>query len=55
VALRAKVARRYRAGATIRAIAAEIGRSYGLVHRLLEEARVPRRARGGRLQPRNQK
>jgi hypothetical protein len=47
--LRRTVAQRYATGASIRAIAGEIGRSYGLVHRLLQEANVKRRSRRGRL------
>ncbi|MFJ4950960.1 helix-turn-helix domain-containing protein [Streptomyces sp. NPDC088760] len=37
----------YREGRSIRAIAEAHGRSYGFVHRVLTEARVPLRARGG--------
>ncbi|MFG3013951.1 helix-turn-helix domain-containing protein [Streptomyces cinerochromogenes] len=37
----------YREGRTIRAIAEAHGRSYGFVHRVLTEAGVPLRARGG--------
>ncbi|MFH8337032.1 helix-turn-helix domain-containing protein [Streptomyces sp. AM6-12] len=37
----------YRQGRSIRAIAEEHGRSYGFVHRLLGEAGVPLRTRGG--------
>ncbi|MEU4244263.1 helix-turn-helix domain-containing protein [Actinoplanes sp. NPDC026619] len=47
-ALRLFVARRYTAGACIRQIAGELGRSYGLVHQLLQEAQVVRRSRTGR-------
>lgn len=39
---------RYSEGATVRDIAAEIGRSYGFVHRLLIEAGTPLRSRGAR-------
>lgn len=39
--------RRYREGASIRALAAETGRSYGFVHRLLTESDVELRGRGG--------
>jgi predicted transcriptional regulator len=37
----------YEAGASIRELAEDIGRSYGFVHRLLEETGVEMRARGG--------
>ncbi len=37
----------YRKGASIRAIAEGSGRSYGFVHRVLTEAGVELRARGG--------
>ncbi|MEU6587782.1 helix-turn-helix domain-containing protein [Streptomyces sp. NPDC046881] len=37
----------YREGRSIRAIAEAHGRSYGFVHRVLSEAHVPFRARGG--------
>lgn len=45
--LAAAVKERYLAGDTIRAIAADMGRSYGFVHGLLREQKVPLRARGG--------
>lgn len=38
---------RYRKGASIRTIAADQGRSYGNIHRLLTEAGVTLRTRGG--------
>ena len=38
--------RRYQAGASVRTIAAELGRSYGFVHRILTEAGVTMRPRG---------
>ncbi|WP_022909807.1 helix-turn-helix domain-containing protein [Aestuariimicrobium kwangyangense] len=41
------VVERHRQGASLRAIAAELGRSYGFVHRLLDEAGVQPRDRGG--------
>ncbi|SDL73964.1 hypothetical protein SAMN05421874_12851 [Nonomuraea maritima] len=41
------VALRYRSGESIRAIALSIGRSYGFVHQLLEEAGAELRHRGG--------
>lgn len=37
----------YAQGATIQAVARDLGRSYGLARELLIEARVPLRARGG--------
>lgn len=43
----AEIKQRYLAGETIRAIAADVGRSYGFVHGLLREQQVPLRARGG--------
>jgi Helix-turn-helix domain len=39
--------KRYDAGESIRALAASTGRSYGFVHRLLREAGVELRRRGG--------
>ncbi|AXE38426.1 helix-turn-helix domain-containing protein [Acidipropionibacterium virtanenii] len=41
------LADRYRDGASIRSLAADFGRSYGLVQRLLREAGVQTRPRGG--------
>ncbi|MGR6915400.1 helix-turn-helix domain-containing protein [[Actinomadura] parvosata] len=41
------VAERYAAGDSVRGIAEAIGRSYGFVHRLLKEAGVTLRPRGG--------
>ncbi len=41
------LAERYREGASIRSLAVETGRSYGLVQRLLAEAGVEFRPRGG--------
>jgi len=38
---------RYDSGESIRALAAETGRSYGFVHRLLTETGVTLRGRGG--------
>lgn len=43
----ADVGRRYEAGGAIRAIAADLGRSYGFVQQLLVESGVPLRSRGG--------
>ncbi|SEU46495.1 helix-turn-helix domain-containing protein [Nonomuraea wenchangensis] len=41
------IAGRYSAGESIRALAASIGRSYGFIHQLLEEAGAEIRHRGG--------
>ncbi len=38
---------KYKKGASIRELAAETGRSYGFVHRLLTESGVNLRGRGG--------
>lgn len=38
---------RYKAGESIRELAASTGRSYGFVHRVLTESEVPLRGRGG--------
>lgn len=46
-ALAADLAQRYRSGESIRALAADVGRSYGFVHRLLVENGVTLRGRGG--------
>jgi predicted transcriptional regulator len=45
--LAADLKRRYTAGASIRDLASETGRSYGFVHRMLSEAGVALRGRGG--------
>ena len=45
--LAADLKRRYTAGASIRDLASETGRSYGFVHRMLSEAGVTLRGRGG--------
>ena len=45
----------YIAGRSIRALAAELGRSYGFVHRLLAEAGAPLRPRGGNRLPRQRR
>jgi predicted transcriptional regulator len=45
--LAAGLKKKYDAGASIRALAEETGRSYGAVHRLLGEAGAAFRARGG--------
>ncbi len=39
--------KRYKAGASVRTLAAASGRSYGFVHRLLVESGHAMRARGG--------
>lgn len=41
------VVQRYEAGESVRAIAADLGRSYGFVHRLVVESGTPLRGRGG--------
>jgi transposase len=46
-AMTRQVVSQYRAGASIRELAAELGRSYGFVHRLLCDAGVELRGRGG--------
>jgi predicted transcriptional regulator len=45
--LAADLKRRYTAGNSIRELAAETGRSYGFVHRILAESGVTLRGRGG--------
>jgi hypothetical protein len=50
---RQKAADLYSRGATIQSVARELGRSYGLARELLIEARVPLRARGGRIRKAN--
>lgn len=45
--LAADVKRKYKDGASIRTLAAETGRSYGFIHRLLSESDVTLRGRGG--------
>jgi hypothetical protein len=45
--LAADLKRRYTSGASIRDLASETGRSYGFVHRMLSEAGVALRGRGG--------
>ncbi|MGI8414738.1 MAG: helix-turn-helix domain-containing protein [Nakamurella sp.] len=42
-----KVRQRYQSGESIRSMAADLGRSYGFVHRILVDAKVPLRGRGG--------
>jgi hypothetical protein len=45
--LTADLTKRYAAGASIRDLAEDTGRSYGFIHRILSEAQVPLRGRGG--------
>ncbi len=45
--LSADLRKRYEKGHSIRALAESTGRSYGFVHRLLVDAEVPLRGRGG--------
>lgn len=45
--LAADLTKKYKGGASIRALAAETGRSYGFVHRILTENDVDLRSRGG--------
>ncbi|MDA2808864.1 MULTISPECIES: helix-turn-helix domain-containing protein [Nocardiopsis] len=45
--LATELKKRYDAGESIRSLAAATGRSYGFVHRLLTEAGVTLRGRGG--------
>lgn len=45
--LQARLADRYAAGESIRAIADDIGRSYGFVHGVLRASDTPLRPRGG--------
>lgn len=44
-----ELVRRYDNGASIRALAGSIGRSYGFVHRVLTQSGVMLRARGGAM------
>ena len=39
--------KKYEKGASIRALAESTGRSYGFIHRMLSQAGVTRRSRGG--------
>ncbi len=45
--LAADLRKKYDSGQSIRALAESSGRSYGFVHRLLLDAEVPLRGRGG--------
>ncbi|MFB4284875.1 helix-turn-helix domain-containing protein [Nonomuraea sp. MTCD27] len=49
--LKADLKRRYVDGESIRGLSISTGRSYGFVHRLLEEAGAPLRPRGGNQRP----
>jgi hypothetical protein len=48
----ADLKKKYEKGASIRALAAGIGRSYGFVHRLLSAQKVVMRPRGGNYETR---
>ncbi len=41
------LAKKYQKGQSIRALAEGTGRSYGFIHRLLVDAEIPLRGRGG--------
>jgi predicted transcriptional regulator len=45
--LASELSTKYKNGASIRELAAETGRSYGFIHRLLVESGVTLRGRGG--------
>ncbi len=45
--LASELEKRYSAGESIRALAASTGRSYGFIHRILDESGVKLRSRGG--------
>ncbi len=45
--LGAQLVKKYTEGASIRVLAAQTGRSYGFIHRVLIEAGAPLRGRGG--------
>jgi hypothetical protein len=47
VALAEKLKKRYESGASIRELAADTSRSYGFIHRILVDAGVKLRGRGG--------
>ena len=51
--LASALAEKYQAGASVRSLAEEIGRSYGFVHRVLQEAGVTMRRRGGNTRSRS--
>ncbi|MFJ4846308.1 MULTISPECIES: helix-turn-helix domain-containing protein [unclassified Streptomyces] len=50
-AARQRAAELYNAGASVRSVAADFGCSYGAAHRLLSEANVKSRSRGGNNHP----
>jgi predicted transcriptional regulator len=51
--LRADLKKRYERGASVRELADATGRSYGFIHRILDESGVTMRRRGGNTrQPR---
>lgn len=52
--LSADLRRRYEAGSSIRALAADTGRSYGFIHRVLLESGAKLRGRGGATRSRKQ-
>jgi hypothetical protein len=45
--LAGELTKKYSQGASIRALAEEMGRSYGFIHRILTENEVSLRSRGG--------
>jgi hypothetical protein len=49
--LGAELRKKYEKGASIRALAESTGRSYGFIHRVLSEAGVTLRSRGGATRP----
>ncbi|MER5984309.1 MULTISPECIES: helix-turn-helix domain-containing protein [unclassified Streptomyces] len=51
--LAADFKKKYDAGASVRAISDEQGKSYGFVHTLLGEAETTMRGRGGALRKKN--
>jgi hypothetical protein len=53
--LASELSEKYANGASIRDLAAETGRSYGFIHRLLVESEVPLRGRGGSAKARRSK
>lgn len=52
-ALTARIRKRYLSGDSIRSVAADLGRSYGFVHRILVDADVTLRGRGGATRTKN--
>jgi Helix-turn-helix domain len=47
--------KRYEGGASIRDLAADTGRSYGFIHRILSESGASLRGRGGATRPKAKK